>query len=351
MNTTSTIIPLKTKLADKCSIPTTSLRKAILKQIKEPYLENKKAIEHTESNPAIIRCDWQPLCYTAYIAFAEHLNYCLTPDTIWFTIMQGFATHISENPEKYKSKFVNHQGKDTIKIHRDEFILGEKNDWNGVIEEFKTKIISKVKDENIEKLVAPYSTTTPIAQLCVDIALMDSMKQYFDYRVMTKCGIPNIIIEGTKQDWQDIIDRIELLKDYDLDKWVEAMVPVLSNVRDSIDGKSDENFWNSMFSYRGGSGGDSISGWLGVFIPYIFSYNKKLEQREEFTYCHYKTEALIYDQINFGELPTGICQTDFIWEYYGKEISMKLLGGLVGASIDNDLILKPEFGYMICHKG
>ena len=37
---------------------------------------------------------------------------------------------------------------------------------------------------------------------------MDAMKNYFKYAGMTDCGIPNIILEGSIEDWTKIINAI-----------------------------------------------------------------------------------------------------------------------------------------------
>ena len=40
-------------------------------------------------------------------------------------------------------------------------------------------------------------------------------------------------------------------------------------------------------------------------------------------------------------------QVPFIWDYYGQEIRMLFIGGLLGVNVDKDHSLTPVFGYAV----
>jgi hypothetical protein len=40
---------------------------------------------------------------------------------------------------------------------------------------------------------------------------MDACKSFFSYGMMTMCGYPSIVLEGTKNDWQILKQNAELL--------------------------------------------------------------------------------------------------------------------------------------------
>ena len=44
---------------------------------------------------------------------------------------------------------------------------------------------------------------------------MDSMQYYFEYLCQTYCGIPQITLEGSVEDWKDLKDRINNLSTFD----------------------------------------------------------------------------------------------------------------------------------------
>lgn len=50
-----------------------------------------------------------------HLAFADDLEFTMTPDMLWTVIIQGFSQHINANAEKYRSKFVSHEGKKLLK--------------------------------------------------------------------------------------------------------------------------------------------------------------------------------------------------------------------------------------------
>ena len=54
---------------------------------------------------------WSPLAQMAHDAFYEHRPMTLSPDAVWFTIAQGFATHVNLNAEALRHRFVRHEGK------------------------------------------------------------------------------------------------------------------------------------------------------------------------------------------------------------------------------------------------
>ena len=58
-----------------------------------------------------------------------------------------------------------------------------------------------------DTLVGEFSTTTPTSQAVSEIVLMAAMKNFFEYTLMTACGIPKIRLEGTRGDWVSLRDR------------------------------------------------------------------------------------------------------------------------------------------------
>ena len=53
-------------------------------------------------------------------------------------------------------------------------------------------------------MVASFSTTGAVEQVANGIVLMSAMKSYFAYRGRTLCGIPEVTLEGTVDDWTNI---------------------------------------------------------------------------------------------------------------------------------------------------
>ncbi len=78
----------------------------------------------------LVACtDVSPLVQMAHDAFYEHRPIALSPDTLWFTIAQGFATHVNANAEALRARFVRHAGKAKLVVERPDFLLGQPNPW------------------------------------------------------------------------------------------------------------------------------------------------------------------------------------------------------------------------------
>ena len=90
---------------------------------------------------------------SALTAFKDHYPLKIKPDIIWITILQGFARHIDKNAEKFRGKFVAHEGKKEITIVRNGFVKGGQNDWPNCFPEFSDKIEENLVDPEIRQLV------------------------------------------------------------------------------------------------------------------------------------------------------------------------------------------------------
>ena len=254
------------------------------------------------------------------LAWFEHHPIRLEPDQIWTMFLQSVAIHVSQNSEKLRSKFVDHDGQETISIERPSFTVGnidsqtDPDDWNGVVMEFTKKLAAKTKAETVETLMPDFSTTTDVTRVACGISVMDALSSYFRYQVMGGCGFPKVTIAGMKSDWLNLMHKMEeiftLLKtgktktskttkatktrkagktgkkeNEVLSGWKASILPVVQRFIDVFDGKVDALFWNSMLA-RGAvaaSSGkvrfvngearccsrDDYCGWIQVFFPYL----------------------------------------------------------------------------------
>ena len=163
-----------------------------------------------------------------HMAFAYHYPLTITPDHIWMCVAQGFSTHVNTNADKLRKKFVTHEGKKTIVVERDDFVKGDpKNPWPEVFDEFSEQIREHIGDETHNLLTPEFTTTGPNEKAASQVVLMDTMKNYFEYTVCTLCGNPEIVLEGTVDDWKKLREKTLSLAQYDLDWWIEVLKPIL----------------------------------------------------------------------------------------------------------------------------
>lgn len=297
------------------------------------------------------------------IAYTHHVPLCLSPDHLWTLIIQGLSTHIGNNAEKMRSQFVDFDGKQTIRIIRDGFAKGSQdNNWAGCFNEFSEKIESFIGKEQKAKLCPRFSTTNAHLGACHDLALMDAMKSYFRYHVMTRCGISKVKLEGTPEDWKKLEASLEAVREFGMPEWADAMAPILNNfTRAASNQPVDDGFWNKIYKncepHMSGHH-PTIDGWVTHFFPFINGQPrgkpfKPLEemlkpkpQPDEDNYRFYRRDA--DGPIPQTAVPAGITKTPFIWEYLGKEIPMTFYGGFVGAKMDdNDEYISPVIGWAV----
>ena len=204
------------------------------------------------------------------------------------------------------------------------------------------------KNDIAEIIVANFTTTTKDSRVVSQIVLMDAMQSYFDYGVMTMCGIPEIRLKGEKHDWENLKSKSKKLIGLipELNIWMKSLDEILNNFINVFDNKIDNTFWNRIYKEGGGSGGPYITGWSIALFPYIgdqnyenrYVWNQRWDDVSENSY---------FEGLNSLSFPTRMSKAPFTWEYFGQEIKMSFLGGLFGIIHDKDQSLLPVFGYAV----
>ena len=119
-------------------------------------------------------------------------------------------------------------------------------------------------NKSLEAWIIPnFSTTAKVDTTVAAITMMASMKTYFDYTMYTLCGIPTVTLDGNKQDWMEIQQRLSKLNEFgDSTKvWASMMKPVISKFIAAFDGEVDDEFWGHIASpVDMGSGSPTLGG-------------------------------------------------------------------------------------------
>ena len=284
------------------------------------------------------------------LAYKNHYPITITPDMIWILVLQGFSRFMEKYENLVRERFVNFQGKKDLKIERMEYSpnTATKKVWDGIIKEFVEKIGKHVGQECIDNLECNFSTTSQVAQVTSQVAIMSAMKQYFNYKVlMAGCGISSITLEGSIQDWEKIKSKLEFLSTKALKWWTKHLIPIIDNIIATkkyynSKGKLNEEliqFWKGMIRLKGR--GDLydphlINGWIVKFIP-----NLSNEKHE------------VYEEIYETQIPDQIisCPMELTWlSMMGKKVEYKcsLFSGFYGMVQDKKTFnVRPVIGYAI----
>ena len=151
------------------------------------------------------------------------------------------------------------------------------DEWKPVLAKFSELLSQRTKGD-VRNWVEPHFSTTTEKDLLVGRALlMATLKNYFAYGCYAQCGLPEVTMEGTLADWEEIRRRADRIAEYgrgaaglvQLGWWHQVLVPVLDKFIASYKGSVDAMFWQSCtneISY--GSGPGYISGWVLAFAPF-----------------------------------------------------------------------------------
>lgn len=216
----------------------------------------KKAIGKTSKNS---------LYNLLYYGYSNHIVITIRPDDILNNVASIWSKYVVINAEKFRKLFVEHEGKKTLTYYSSgsyndnrmpEFMAGIKN-----------LILNDQKDDKLTWACQPRFTTSTDEDLFVrTAAILASQKEYYKYDVCLLCGFPEIRLEGTEEDWSDLVLSIQKMPELDdnIKTWKLKLVDIINNMI-----LGTEEFWQSCVNnHRYGSGGQSEKdGWILAFNP------------------------------------------------------------------------------------
>ena len=280
-----------------------------------------------------------------YDAYAYHRPFVISPDMIWLLINQGFAHHVNANSENLRHYFVKFSGKTQLIVETGTKLaqISEKQ-WEEIFPEFTKQIALQTGSELINTLTSDFSTTTPVEKIASEITIMKAMESYFEYIVMyVVCGIPEITLQGTTEDWEKVLEKTQQLSKYDLEWWTKELEPILKEIIATSKGKVDKNFWRNMFKYhtqKEYGAPNIVDGWIVKFFP----YDKDGKRNNLQTLGGTAEKAKLPEEIVKVDLQYIDTET---WE----QIPLELWAGFVGLEQNKEnFTLTPKIGWLIRKK-
>lgn len=226
-------------------------------------------------------------------AYSEHLPVQFGPQHVWLMTMQGIAQHISVHAERLKHVLMKRSdrgsARESVVIRRDDFQMGsDHNDWSSIIVDFRKAIQSLIGDGIkvwYHQATQPFSCSSESDVIATEVALLETMHHYVDMVLMTKCGFPEIKLEGTEADWLNLKQRVLSCRDLDTEdahfsNWliqVESLVDAILGWIREPKYDAEKVFWNSMIRSKSQSGKHTLDGWFHTLIPYLVEEAKAEE--------------------------------------------------------------------------
>lgn len=201
----------------------------------EPYEIKKKHIEipyhiiaKSQSPDSLVSFGPNSFFNGMYQAYADHRPFVLSPDMIWLLISQGFARHINANQESMRNNLVDFSGKLSLIVRADKKLEDPTFSWEEIFPQFTKQISEHVGNHLTELLTCNFSTTTSLEKVASEITIMEAVKPYFEFIIIRiVCGIPEITLEGTPEDWEKVLQKARSLKEYKLEWWISELEPLL----------------------------------------------------------------------------------------------------------------------------
>jgi hypothetical protein len=109
---------------------------------------------------------------------------------------------------------VSHEEKKTLTLAVDSFRIPDSArpkggnesvpaiDWSAAVRQIGLLIRDDMKTDLATLLTTPFSATTPVEQAVFDCTLMNSVKSYYEFRYFLCCGLPQVTLRGSPQDFQ-----------------------------------------------------------------------------------------------------------------------------------------------------
>ncbi|KAJ6582362.1 hypothetical protein B0H19DRAFT_526945 [Mycena capillaripes] len=211
---------------------------------------------------------------TVISAYNKHHALVIRPDDVWICILTQFNYFVNANAELLRANFVAHEGKEklTVTAEGTRYSL----DFGAMSREMVEQLERSLVDPSLRAWVLPDFSTTTVTDTTVSaIVMMATLKAFFEYEFCgIECGIPRVTLLGERSDYENILGRLEKLKEYGLETiaWYHLLRPVIARfvaAFDAPESTANVDFWQKVAHYENmGSGPMYYSGWITAFCVF-----------------------------------------------------------------------------------
>ncbi|KAG6327089.1 hypothetical protein ID866_12000 [Astraeus odoratus] len=297
-------------------------------------------------------------------AFNNHRGLIIRPDDVWLAILLQFSAFVNAD-----------------RVDDQEFMisLGDNHyaaDSSVMAEQMMNLLREKIPHQDQQEWIASsFTTTTSADTTACAMALFATMdwgwEEYsFVPRYNDYCGITRVTLEGTMRDWENILRRLEKLKDYGIYgiAWYHHLWPVISRFIAAYDDPNNpENveFWSKAIIYDEMAETPRISGWITAFCLFgergrwqgnVLNEDRARDHEPKkllrpanplqltpsqfaAVYTHrdrsprFKLDGFPYPTIDIYDVPCGRTHLDLKVVDRGRVVDAELVAGSIGSQI------------------
>lgn len=247
--------------------------------VKSNELYGKKFVASSQVNANCVFPTNNGLLAAVMLAYNNHIPLKLRPDDLWIAIILSFGQYVQKNAGKVRKDFVVHEGKRMLVVPvplswemSDRFIA-----WPTVIEKIADLIQDNTVNQVRQAIEADFSTSDSVSITASRLVLMSSLKSFFEYGTCTTCGIREVYLEGTLEDWIKLrssvanLGSLSATASHELSDWLSNLDTTLLKLVETYEGNPDSGFWSHIYSRfcTFGSGGETyVTGWILSFFLY-----------------------------------------------------------------------------------
>jgi len=336
-------------------VPTYLPKQIISKRVDKANFKFDDFSHKNDTKTKLLTSSKNGLMAAAHFAYINHYPLKISVSDFILMIAQGFAAHMEVHAEDVRPLFVNHEGKEKITIQRPDFHLDGGNDWSTVFGEFAENIKERVKLGLYDVMVDDTSVATKLSKISSEIAIMDTFKHYFEFRVLFGCAITEVTLVGSKDDWEKLRSKVRKLKEFNgddrlkLDWWLDRLVPLVDQIVDqAVSRNIDKSFWSKIYQSHDQKGFYDpipyVNGWLNVFCPYILKAKAGSDPSNPYRRSRV-TARSTFENIHPDELMNGVSKAPVTLEHMltKQKHPMTVYGGFLGAKLNDDGTVGTEY--------
>ncbi|KAF0693359.1 Aste57867_15674 [Aphanomyces stellatus] len=282
-------------------------------------------------------------------AYNQHQNLELRPDDVWLAITIQFGLFVNGNAEAVRASLVKHDGQTELEVRRDGSIYTV--DFGDMAMEMTQQVEEYLVDPTLSQWLLPgFSTTTDHDRIVGSVVMMASMKKYFTYLFGLCCGIPNVTLLGTVDDWLAIRSRVDKLLEFGLGEWVVMLASILDEFIDAAKGNVDTGFWQRICHEKeGGSGPSYLSGWITAFC--VFNEDGKWQGSVRAIDVDGDMFESEYPIVDMDDIPRGYLTVDVKINDNGVTYDALMFAGYMAFQVKDDRReIAPHLGWALALK-